>query len=402
MRQQVKFLIFGLLIILFGFSCNSQTKNSMAPQETSENALKLFLCGDVMTGRGVDQALPKSVNPVLYESYVKDARDYLKLAERNSGKIDTPLTYDYIWGDALEIWKRESPNFRFINLETGITTSEEAWPRKGIHYRMHPENVKILTAAHVDHISLANNHIMDWGHRGLIETIETLDKAGIGYSGAGRNEQEAKAPSILDHEKGRVIVLSYGYHNSGIPPIWEAEGEVPGVNFLHSLDETELGNIKEKVQNLKKAGDVVVFSIHWGGNWGYKIPTKHRKFAHRLIDEAGVDLIYGHSSHHPMGMEVYKEKLIIYGAGDFINDYEGIRSKEEYRGELTLMYFPKVDIGSGKLLSLKMVPMELKKLRLNQASRKDALWLQTTLDREGKELGTGLLIQKDNSLWLKW
>jgi poly-gamma-glutamate synthesis protein (capsule biosynthesis protein) len=103
-----------------------------------------------------------------------------------------------------------------------------------------------------------------------------------------------------------------------------------------------------------------------------------------------------------MGMEVYKEKLIIYGAGDFINDYEGISGKQEYRGELSLMYFPEVAIESGKLLSLKMIPMKIKKLRLNPASRNDVEWLQKTLDREGKELGTGLRIEKDNSLWLEW
>lgn len=374
----------------------------MEPKETSENVLKLFLCGDVMTGRGLDQALSNSVDPVLYESYIKDARNYLKLAERESGEIDTPLAHNYIWGDALKVWKKEAPQFRLINLETSITTNEEAWPRKGIHYRMHPENVKLLTIAKVDHISLANNHVMDWGQQGLVQTIETLEKAGITYSGAGRNEKDAKWPSILDHDKGSLIVLSYGYLSSGIPPVWEAEGDRPGVNLLHRLNDSELSRVRERIQKLKKPGDVVVFSIHWGGNWGYDVPPKHREFAHRLIDEAGVDIIYGHSSHHPMGIEVYKEKLIIYGAGDFINDYEGISGNEEYRGELTLMYFPEIEIESGKLISLKMMPMKIKKLKLNQTGKKDAEWLQKTLDREGKELGTGVRIEKDNSLWLEW
>lgn len=401
-NQQVKFIILGLLIFVFGFSSNSQKRSTMAPQEASKIALKIFLCGDVMTGRGIDQALPVSVDPVLYESYVKDARDYLKLAERESGIIDTPLAYDHIWGDALKVWEEESPRFRLINLETSITTNEDEWPRKGIHYRMHPQNVQVLTAAGIDHCSLANNHILDWGHQGLLETLNTLEESGIAHSGAGRNEKEAGTPSIVQHESGRLIVLSYGYYNSGIPPLWEAAGEVPGVNLLHQLDETELQDIKEEVQNLKRAGDVVVFSIHWGGNWGYEVPKEHREFAHRLINEAGVDLIYGHSSHHPMGMEVYMDKLIIYGAGDFINDYEGIGSKEEYRGELTLMYFPEVDTETGNLLSLKMVPMKIKKLRLQHTGRNDARWLQETLDREGKKLGTGLRLEQDNSLWLEW
>lgn len=391
-----------MLIFIFGFSCHSQIKSAMASKETSENSVKIFLCGDVMTGRGLDQALPTSVNPVLYESYVKDARDYLKLAEKENGKIETPIAYNYIWGDALKVWEQESPLFRLINLETSITSSEDAWPRKGIHYRMHPENVQVLTAAGINHCSLANNHVLDWGYSGLIETVETLEEANISYSGAGRNKQEAKAPSILKHGEGRLIVFSYGYYNSGIPPLWEAEEEVPGVNFLHQLNETELQGIKEKVQDFQQAGDVVVFSIHWGGNWGYEVPKKHRQFAHSIIDETGVDLIYGHSSHHPKGVEVYNDKLIIYGAGDFINDYEGIGGHEEYRGELTLMYFPEIDLETGNLLSLKMIPMEIRNLQLKHVSRKDARWLQKTLNRESKDLGSGLRLEQDNSLWLEW
>jgi hypothetical protein len=147
---------------------------------------------------------------------------------------------------------------------------------------------------------------------------------------------------------------------------------------------------------------VVVFSIHWGGNWGYSIPAEHREFAYNLLDDASIDLIYGHSSHHPMGLEVHNNKLIIYGAGDFINDYEGISGHEEYRGELTLMYFPEFDINSGQLKSLKMIPMEMKNFRLNRAENLDVKWLYNTLNRECKKLGTTIRLEKDNSFWLKW
>ncbi|MFW5821869.1 MAG: CapA family protein [Tangfeifania sp.] len=371
-------------------------------EENKSDNLKFFLCGDVMTGRGIDQALPFSVEPVLYESYVKDARAYLELAERENGNIDTPVSYDYIWGDALDALQKNNPDIRMINLETSITTHSEPWPGKGINYRMHPRNVEVLTAAGTDHCSLANNHTLDWSRPGLAETMETLKLAGIRFSGVGNNEREAGAPSVFKTRHGRVLVLSVGSQTSGIPLSWEAEEGRPGVNLLPGLDAGGIRMVKQQVEATKEPGDVVVVSIHWGGNWGYAISDEQREFAYRLIDEAGVDVIYGHSSHHPQGIEVYSDKLIIYGAGDFINDYEGISGHEQYRGELTLMYFPEFEPETGKLKALKMIPMEISRLRLNYAKDADAKWLQQVLHRESRKLGAGIRPDIDNTLWLEW
>jgi len=398
----------GMIIVFvalgFAFFCNSAEKPEvMTKQEnTYTSSIKLFLCGDVMTGRGIDQALPSSVDPVLYESYVKDARIYLKLAENENGDIDEPVSYDYIWGDAMEVWKENNPYLKIINLETSITTNEIPWPGKGINYRMHPENIEVLTIAGIDHCSLANNHTLDWSRGGLTETMQTLKAANIAFSGIGKNKYEAAKASILNTGKGRVLIFSYGSPNSGIPRSWAAEVTLSGVNYLPDLSEAEINEIKNNVKSVKNYGDVVVFSVHWGGNWGYKVNDRQIEFAHKLIDEGGVDIIFGHSSHHPMGIEVYNEKLIIYGAGDFINDYEGISGHEEYRNELTFMYFPEVNVATEKLTSLKLVPMEMKKFQLNYAVPKDALWLQSILNREGKKLGTSVRRDNDNNLWLEW
>lgn len=371
-------------------------------EDKESKYLKLFLCGDVMTGRGVDQALPYFVEPVLYESYVKDARAYLELAERENGGIDTPVSFNYIWGDALDAWKKNSPDLKLINLETSITKNSEPWPGKGIHYRMHPQNVEVFTVAGIDHCSLANNHTLDWSRPGLLETMETLKLANIKFSGVGKNKRKAGKPSVFQTEKGRVLIFSVGSRTSGIPLSWDAEEGRPGVNLLSGLDASGVRMIKQQVEGEKKAGDVVVLSIHWGGNWGYAVSAQKRQFAHQLIDEAGVDVIYGHSSHHPMGMEVYKSKLIIYGAGDFINDYEGISGHEQYRGELTLMYFPEFEPETGALKALKMIPMEIRKLKMNYAEEKDAEWLHQVLDRESNKLGAGVKMDNANNLWLEW
>ncbi len=356
-----------------------------------------------MLGRGIDQILPHPGDPRLYESYMKSARGYVELAERAYGPIPQPADFSYIWGDALEEWERVAPDVKIVNLETSITTSDDAWPRKGIHYRMNPANVPTLTAAQIDVCALANNHVLDWGYAGLTETLEALQRAGIRYAGAGQNLQEAEAPAVIEVAgKGRVVIFSYGVVTSGIPLQWAATEDRPGVNLLLDLSDEAVQRIREQVAAVKQPGDIVVISIHWGSNWGYTIPRTQRTFAHRLIEEAGVDIVHGHSSHHVKGIEVYKDRLIIYGAGDFINDYEGISGYEEFRSDLTLMYFASADPATGKLVRLQMTPMQIRHFRLNRASKADALWLRGVLNREGQALGTSVEIDQNNVLILGW
>jgi poly-gamma-glutamate synthesis protein (capsule biosynthesis protein) len=152
-------------------------------EPAGESRLTLFLAGDVMTGRGIDQALPHPSQPRIHEGFMTSALGYLELAERASGRIPRPVGFSYVWGDALDELARRSPDLRIVNLETSITTSDEPWP-KGINYRMHPSNAPCLRAAGLDLCVLANNHVLDWGVAGLLETLETLKGAGIACAGA--------------------------------------------------------------------------------------------------------------------------------------------------------------------------------------------------------------------------
>lgn len=359
------------------------------------------MCGDVMTGRGIDQVLSHPSAPHLYETYMESALGYVTLAEQVNGQLDKPVDDSYIWGEALDELERMAPDMRLINLETAVTTSED-YEDKGINYRMHPDNISCITAARIDCCSLANNHVLDWGDPGLLETLATLRKAGIKYSGAGRNIEEAETPAMVNIPgKGRVLVFSFGSETSGIPSSWAAAKDKPGVNFLTDLSMRTVLSLKEKIRGVKQDGDIAVASVHWGGNWGYEIPDKQREFAHRLIDEAGFHIIHGHSSHHAKGIEVYKEKLILYGCGDFLNDYEGIEGLEYYRGDLGLMYFVTAYPYTGALLSLKMTPTRIRRFKVNRASRAEGLWLKNVLTREGKVLGTRIAVT-DDILMLHW
>ena len=364
--------------------------------------MRLFLCGDVMTGRGIDQALPHSVDPVLYELYVRDARDYVALAEKAHGPIPRPLTFHHIWGDALEELDRAKVDFRIVNLETAITSAETPWPDKSIRYRMHPQNVGCLSAARIDACALANNHVLDWRYDGLSEMLQTLDAAGIAYSGAGNDADEAIQPAVLESSiNARALLFSFGSETSGIPEEWKATSVSPGVNLLDDLSVRTAARVCDEMRTHQQAGDLMIASIHWGGNWGYEIPREQIVFAHHLIEQ-GVAIVHAHSSHHVKGIEVFKGRLILYGCGDFLTDYEGITGYETLRGDLALMYLVEIDSESGKLIKLRLVPVQMRRFRLERASASDCKWLCNLLNKLCTKFRTGARLQNDNSLIFEW
>jgi poly-gamma-glutamate synthesis protein (capsule biosynthesis protein) len=360
----------------------------------------LFLCGDVMTGRGVDQILPHPSALDLHEPFVTDAREYVRLAEHVSGVVPRGVEPAYIWGDAITEWEAVAPVARIVNLETSITHSDQYDRGKGIHYRMHPENIGCLAAAQVDVCVLANNHVLDYGCTGLIETLETLRRAGIATVGAGRSLAEATRPAVrLLPSGGRLITGACAHASSGVPDDWAALRDDAGVDLLPDLSDGTAAAVAARITADRRPGDVVVMSIHWGDNWGYDVPRRHVEFAHRLV-EGGVDIVHGHSSHHVRPIEIYRQKLILYGCGDFIDDYEGISGYERYRDDLVLMFFPSIDPATGRLATLRMTPMQIRKLRLNRASVEDARWLCTTLNRISKPFGIGVDLTGDAALTL--
>ena len=364
--------------------------------------LGLFLCGDVMTGRGIDQVLSWPSEPGLHEDWIKSALDYVRLAERKNGPIPRRVPPAYVWGDALAEFDRLKPAARIINLETAVTCSEDRAP-KGINYRMHPRNLDCLTAAAIDCCVLANNHVLDWGRAGLEETLAVLHGARIMTAGAGRNRGEAEKPAVLEPGgEGRVLVFAFAFSSSGVPWRWAAGNDMPGVRLLNDLSQGTVDEVGDIVGSHKAGRDTVVASLHWGGNWGHDIEEREIRFAHGLIDHAGADLVHGHSSHHAKGIEVYRDKLILYGCGDLINDYEGIGGHERYRADLGLMYFPALAPGSGKLLGLELVPMQMCRFRLQRASAADASWLCATLTRESRRFGVALEPGSNGRLQLRW
>jgi poly-gamma-glutamate synthesis protein (capsule biosynthesis protein) len=350
--------------------------------------MRLFLCGDLMLARGIDQILPSPSNPELHEPYVTDARQYVRLAEEVNGPIPRAVDAPYVWGDLLEVLDRESPDVRVGNLETSVTTSDEYDRDKGIHYRMSPENASVLQPPQFDCLTLANNHVLDWGRAGLEETLATLRREEVGCCGAGRNHAEARAPCVSrGGVDGRVAVWAVGDRSSGIPRSWSAGEDRPGVRLKPAT--------RDLVSEIAGGanGSVRVVSIHWGENWGYAIPRRQQKLARVLIDEAGVSVVHGHSSHHPKGVEFYNGGLILYGSGDFMNDYEGIGGHERYRPELTAGYLVDIDAATGRAERGIALAFRLRRFRLERASGSDTQWLAETLHRVSPRGSVGFAAQ---------
>jgi poly-gamma-glutamate capsule biosynthesis protein CapA/YwtB (metallophosphatase superfamily) len=361
----------------------------------------LFLAGDVMTGRGVDQILPNPGNPALQENWVRDARRYVALAEAANGPIPRPAGFDWPWGDSLATLASVAPSASVINLETAVTSSGGFAQGKAIHYRMNPPNLPCLAVARPDVCVLANNHVLDFGRPGLSDTLAALSGAGMTAVGAGQDLDQARRPAVVALPGGgRVVVIACGMASAGVPDAWAAAGDRSGVYFAPDLTEKVAAKIAERLGAARRPGDIGVVSLHWGSNWGFDIPRDQIRFAHWLID-GGVDIVHGHSSHHPRPIEVYRRRLILYGCGDLINDYEGIPGQEDFRGDLHLMYFPKVHVATGELAGLEMRALRTRRMRLEHAQQADTLWLRNVLEETSHRFGTRIEMEADGAMTLR-
>lgn len=320
--------------------------------------------GDNMLGRAVQLTLPYQTPGAEDITDSQRAQDYLDdiLPNVDISTIRNQ-NYDgtYLWGN-LPFDLQE--NVRIINLEAAptLTINNPDIPKKSIHYHINVNNLPHVFAkfARPYVISLANNHSMDMGHTTFVnETLPIVQNS----VGAGMNLTAATTPRII----GNIAIFAFGAGCAGIPQDWQASTHEPGIAYLPpitSYQNVELAfkSIYTAIQAANVIDKCIVITIHWGPNWAtVNDGQEYREWlAHRLIDDANVSLIHGHSSHHIRGIEIYKNKLIIYGAGDFINDYEAIYSSYNTASAL---YVVDIDDTNYTLTSLILIPFKTQKLQ---------------------------------------
>lgn len=280
--------------------------------------------------------------------------------------------YKYIWGNMLPLLQKNDLNI--INLETTLTTSQDR-VSKIFNFKAAPDKVKALTLANINIANLANNHIRDFGDSGLEETISVLDKANILHVGAGMNESEARKPVIITKKGIKIGIIGYTDNE----PTWEAIGDKPGTNYV------KVGNIakvKEDISKLRDKVDILIFSIHWGPNWVEKPSQEFIDFAHSIID-LGVDILHGHSAHNFQGIEIYKNKLIMYQTGDFIDDYA---IDPERRNDQSFLF--NVKVNKKGLNSVKLIPTIISHMQVNKLEGKEAKVVIKKIQALSKEFDT--------------
>lgn len=289
----------------------------------------------------------------------------------------------YIWGDLLPLF--HSNDLNIVNLEAALTKNEHAAP-KVFNFKADPVKVQTLVEASVHVVNLANNHVLDYGEAGLLETLATLKKARIQYVGAGKTIAEAKAPVILQRKGIKIGILGCTDNE----PSWRAGENRPGTFYLQVGD---LAAIRPAIEELRPEVDILILTIHWGPNMVERPPPEFRRFAHELID-LGVDLIHGHSAHISQGIEVYKGKCILYDTGDFIDDYY---VDPILRNDRSFFFIAEAD--KAGIRALRLVPTLIAHFQVNRAKGPNA---EETLERMrllSKEFLT-ILTREDNELFL--
>jgi poly-gamma-glutamate capsule biosynthesis protein CapA/YwtB (metallophosphatase superfamily) len=226
------------------------------------------------------------------------------------GKVSNLLTqhgYDYPYS-YVEKWLKEA-DMAVGNLESPVT--ERGLPQeKEYVFRTSPAALPALSESGVDIVNLANNHVLDYGKEGLIDTLEHLRGSGIQYVGAGRDQAEAYQPVYV--EKNNVRIAFVGFSRVIPDPSWGAADKQPGVAVTYD-PKFALESIKEA----RGEADIVVVLVHWGVELQETPEPYQVDLAHQYID-AGADLVIGSHPHVLQGLEIYKGKGIAYSLGNFI------------------------------------------------------------------------------------
>jgi poly-gamma-glutamate capsule biosynthesis protein CapA/YwtB (metallophosphatase superfamily) len=257
--------------------------------------------------------------------------------------------------DPAYVMGRVAPYFResaiaFCNCEWPLTDRGAPWPGKaGRVVRSRPDLVSTYTDCGFDVVSLANNHVMNYGVEGLLQTIEVLDAAGIAHCGAGADLAAAHRPAIVTWNGRRYAFLSY---TSVFTPGFEAADDRPGMAVvkvetsyripkrLHEVPGSPLdmetrphaGQLARVCQDIARAraeADAVIVSWHWGVSMGYQHLIPYQvEVAHAAVD-AGADIVVGHHPHLIQPIELYQGKLIAYSVGHCGFDMESKSIAEE-------------------------------------------------------------------------
>jgi len=224
-------------------------------------------------------------------------------------KLARNQDYGSIFNDFIGVFRDNDLNI--IDLECPLTLTSSARLKYGPHQKAHPDCVKILKYAGIHLAALANNHIMDYGPKGVIDTLDLCQSNGIETFGIGNTPDEARKPFSKAIQGKNIAIFNF------------ADDEfisTPEKSFFCNPALTE--QMLNAIIQAKNNHDFIIVIIH-GGNEFYELPSPRIKSLYRILVDLGADAIISHHTHAFSGYEIYKSKPIFYGLGNFIYDWPG-------------------------------------------------------------------------------
>lgn len=230
-----------------------------------------------------------------------------------------------------------------INLESPFTISNNHLVKTGsFSFNADPKSIAGLTAAGIDVVSLANNHTINQGKKGIADTQKLLASSSIDFTGAGLNEVQARTPAIKEINGVKIGFLAYAY-----PDDYSIAGKSTA-----GLANMDISKLKNDIAELKTQVDLIVIMMHAGIEYTNQPNAQQKLFAHTAI-EAGADLVIGHHPHWVQVTEIYQGKPILYSLGNLI--FDQMWSKETTEGALA-----QVIINDKKIETIKIIPIVIK------------------------------------------
>ena len=294
---------------------------SFKENETGEDYLNIFAVGDLTLARNVEKKI-----------------------KTHSPQYPFEIISDYLNGFDIVFGNLESP--------FSINKPDEPTKNKVINFCVDPKGSESIKYAGFNILSIANNHAMDFGHKPMLGTIETLNKLDIHVVGAGKDLKQSRKPIIIQKKGISLGFLAYATSDK----LTDAGEENPGTNPF--IIENAIADIKD----LKNKVDFVLVSIHKGREFMHYPHPDHQKDMRQLINN-GADIILGHHPHYPQGIEIYKDKVIFYSLSKFVfdepypNKYEALLFESLRKKIISVI----IKVSKNEILSYKIVPLSMSK-----------------------------------------
>ncbi len=333
MKKLTALITIVLILLFFGCSrAESQPDNTQDSQENAQNSQE-----NVQSSNTQDSEQQKDEQEELVLSFVGDMMFDRTVADFIKSKGE-----DYVFEGYEKHFK--SSDIVFGNLETALSSGGQPIKDKEYTFRSSPKLAPYLKKYNFTALSIANNHVLDFGPSAFLDTMKLLKENGISYGGGGHNKQEAYNGVVIEKKGLNIGFIAFA---RVIPSVdWYAGAKKPGIIGAYKVHEAE---VLEAVKSLDEKCDLLVVSLHWGKEESIAVRKEEAEFAHKLVD-SGVDVILGHHPHVVQAIEMYKDRPIFYSLGNFFftTSYSEICNK-------TIMATVRYD-NKGKLKSVEAVP----------------------------------------------